>query len=125
MKFADTGKPIAASPMHQVIIGDGERPGEAHLWLRRQLVLETCEPPILPEERGRRRVALAKGAICEAAFEVALGALKMCGTSGALMDNEIGRALRDTAMGLVLAFPAERGRLDLAKMIVRPRAGPA
>ncbi len=42
----------------------------------------------------------------------------MCGTSGALMDNPIGRALRDTAMGLVQAFPAERGKLDLAKMVV-------
>ena len=42
----------------------------------------------------------------------------MCGTSGALMDNVIGRAVRDTAMGLVQAFPAERGKLDLARMMV-------
>ena len=34
------------------------------------------------------------------------------------MDNVIGRALRDTAMGLVQAFPAERGKLDLAKTVV-------
>jgi alkylation response protein AidB-like acyl-CoA dehydrogenase len=60
---------------------------------------------------------LTKGTICERAFEVTANALKMCGTSGALMDNEIGRSLRDAAMGLVQAFPAERGKLDVAKQI--------
>lgn len=118
-KFADTGKPIASSPMHQVLIGEGETAlGEAHLWLRRQIDLEASEPPILPKEDVVASWKLAKGAICEHSFTVATTALKMCGTSGALMDNEIGRAMRDTAMGLVQAFPAERGKLDLAKMIV-------
>ncbi|QCX27623.1 acyl-CoA dehydrogenase family protein [Nocardioides jishulii] len=118
-KFADTGKPIASSPMHQVMIGDGERHlAEAHLWLRRQTELEASEPPILPKNEVVQSWKLAKGAICEHAHEVALTALKMCGTSGALMGNEIGRAVRDTTMGLVQAFPAERGKLDLAKMIV-------
>ena len=42
----------------------------------------------------------------------------MCGTSGAIMDNVIGRAVRDTSMGLVQAFPAERGKLDMARMMV-------
>lgn len=117
--FADTGKPIASSPMHQVIIGDAERHlGEAHLWLRRQIELEASDPPILPKPQVVQSWKLAKGAICEHAHEVSLSALKMCGTSGALMGNEIGRAIRDTAMGLVQAFPAERGKLDLAKMIV-------
>ncbi|TIC88037.1 acyl-CoA dehydrogenase [Nocardioides sp. GY 10113] len=118
-KFADTGKPIASSPMHQVMIGDGESAlGEAHLWLRRQIDLEASDPPILPKEDVVASWRLAKGAICEHAFTVATTAMKMCGTSGALMENEIGRAVRDTAMGLVQAFPAERGRLDLAKTIV-------
>ena len=118
-KFADTGKPIASSPMHQVIIGDGERHlAEAHLWLRRQIDLEASDPPILPKNEVVQSWKLAKGAICEHAHDVALSALKMCGTSGALMGNSIGRAVRDTAMGLVQAFPAERGKLDLAKMIV-------
>ncbi|GAA1765623.1 hypothetical protein GCM10009795_010220 [Nocardioides hankookensis] len=117
--FADTGKPIASSPMHQVLIGDGEQQlAEAHLWLRRQIELEASDPPILPKEEVVQSWKLAKGAICEHAHEVALAALKMCGTSGALMGNTIGRAIRDTAMGLVQAFPAERGKLDLAKMIV-------
>jgi alkylation response protein AidB-like acyl-CoA dehydrogenase len=117
--FADTGKPIASSPMHQVLIGDAEgHLGEAHLWLRRQIDLEASEPPLLPKEDVVKSWKLAKGAICEHSFAVAIDALKMCGTSGALMGNHIGRAVRDTAMGLVQAFPAERGRLDLAKMIV-------
>ena len=117
--FADTGRPIASSPMHQVLIGDGEQHlGEAHLWLRRQIELEASEPPILPKEEVVQSWKLAKGAICEHAHQVSLSALKMCGTSGALLGNIIGRAVRDTAMGLVQAFPAERGKLDLAKMIV-------
>lgn len=118
-KFADTGKPIASSPMHQVLIGDGEQHlAEAHLWLRRQIELEASDPPILPKNEVVQSWKLAKGAICEHAHQVSVAALKMCGTSGALMGNPIGRAVRDTAMGLVQAFPAERGKLDLAKMIV-------
>jgi alkylation response protein AidB-like acyl-CoA dehydrogenase len=117
--FADTGKPIASSPMHQVLIGDGEQHlAEAHLWLRRQIDLEASDPPILPKLEVVKSWKLAKGAICEHAHQVSLAALKMCGTSGALMGNTVGRAIRDTAMGLVQAFPAERGKLDLAKMIV-------
>ncbi len=117
--FADTGKPIASSPMHQVLIGDGEQHlAEAHLWLRRQIDLEASDPPILPKPEVVKSWKLAKGAICEHAHQVSLAALKMCGTSGALMGNTVGRAIRDTAMGLVQAFPAERGKLDLAKMIV-------
>ncbi|WP_110241504.1 acyl-CoA dehydrogenase family protein [Nocardioides gilvus] len=118
-KFADTGKPIASSPMHQVMIGEAETHlAEAHLWLRRQIDLEASDPPILPKKEVVQSWKLAKGAITEHAHEVAMIAFKMCGTSGALMSNEIGRAVRDTAMGLVQAFPAERGKLDLAKMIV-------
>ena len=117
--FADTGKPIASSPMHQVLIGEAEEAlTEAHLWLRRQIDLEASDPPILPKPAVVASWKLAKGAICERSHEVALLSLKMCGTSGALMDNIVGRSVRDTAMGLVQAFPAERGKLDLAKTIV-------
>ncbi len=118
-KFADTGAPIASSPMHQVLIGQGETLlEEAHLWARRQLLLESSEPPVLPKPEVVKTWRMSKGAICERSFETVTLALKMCGTSGALMDNEIGRAMRDSAMGLVQAFPAERGQLDLAKMVV-------
>jgi alkylation response protein AidB-like acyl-CoA dehydrogenase len=118
MTFGDTGAPIASSPMHQVIIGETEAKLEdIHLWLRRQIDLETSEPPLAPNAEVGRQWRLAKGAICERAFEVAANSVKMCGTSGALMDNEIGRGFRDAAMGLVQAFPAERGKLDVAKQV--------
>ena len=101
------------------MIGEGERHlAEAHLWLKRQVDLEASDPPLLPKNEVVQSWKLAKGAITEHAHEVAITALKMCGTSGALMGNEIGRAVRDTTMGLVQAFPAERGKLDLAQMIV-------
>ncbi len=117
--FADTGKPIATSPMHQVLIGDAEQELEqVHLWARRQLLLETAVPEILPKQDVVKNWRLTKGSVCEGAFTVTQIAIKMCGTSGALMDNQLGRAFRDAAMGLVQAFPAERGKLDLAQMVV-------
>jgi len=118
MKFGDTGAPIASSPMHQVMIGEAEtKLEEAHIWLRRQLDLETLTPPLQDNAYTGRNWRISKGAICEASFEVASIALKMSGTSQALLDNQIGRGLRDAAMGLVQAFPAERGKLDYAKQV--------
>ncbi|MEV6162057.1 acyl-CoA dehydrogenase family protein [Streptomyces sp. NPDC052052] len=121
--FADTGRPIASSPMHQVLIGDmTQRLETAYLWLRRQLELETSEPPLRPKPEVFRQWRLGKGSVTEACFDVALGALKACGTSGATLDGLIGRTLRDLAMGLVMTFPAERGRLEAAKMASDDRA---
>jgi alkylation response protein AidB-like acyl-CoA dehydrogenase len=118
MKFGDSGAPIASSPMHQVLIGETEAKLEdLHNWLRRQIDLETSEPPIAPNSEVARLWRLTKGQVCERAFEVAANALKMTGTSGALMDNVIGRSMRDATMGLVQAFPAERGKLDVAKQV--------
>jgi alkylation response protein AidB-like acyl-CoA dehydrogenase len=118
-KFADTGQPIASSPMHQVMIGHAEKElQQVHQWAGHQLLLETAEPEILPKAEVVRNWRLTKGAVCEGAFTVTQIALKMCGTSGALMDNQLGRAFRDAAMGLVQAFPAERGQLEFAKMVV-------
>lgn len=118
MTFADTGAPLASSPMHQVLIGNTEMLAEeAHLWLRRQLLLETADPEILPNSEVAANWRLAKGAACERALAVTANSIKMCGTSGALMNNPLGRAYRDASMGLVQAFPAERGRLDYAKIV--------
>ena len=81
-KFSDTGDPIATTPMHQALIGKMTNDLEtAYIWLRRQLELETSNPPILPKERVVRQWRLAKGAMCEAAFNVAVNAFKACGTS--------------------------------------------
>ena len=60
---------------------------------------------------------MCKGEVAEACFRVAQGALKLCGTSGTDEGLPFARALRDTAMGLVQAFPSERGRLEVAKMV--------
>jgi alkylation response protein AidB-like acyl-CoA dehydrogenase len=117
--FADTGKSVASSPMHQVLIGEAEQALEdAHLWGRRQVQLETADPELMSKQDVVKMWRLTKGTVCERSFDVTTLALKMCGTSGALMDNEIGRNFRDASMGLLQAFPAERGKLDLAKMIV-------
>jgi hypothetical protein len=99
-----------------------ERLETAHLWLRRQLLLETSEPPIAAKQDVYRQWRLAKGSICEAAFEVALNAFKASGTSGATLNGVAGRALRDLAMGLVMTFPPERGRLEAAAMVTSDRA---
>jgi alkylation response protein AidB-like acyl-CoA dehydrogenase len=119
MTFADTGAPIASSPMHQVFIGQAEEKLEsAHLWLRRQLLLESSDPPVQPKAEVVKLWRLSKGSICEDSFSVVTTAFQMCGTSAAVMDGLLGRAMRDAAMGLVQAFPATRGRLDLAKTVV-------
>jgi alkylation response protein AidB-like acyl-CoA dehydrogenase len=118
-KFQDTDKSIAESPMHQELIGQMTLDLEtAYLWLRRQLELETSEPPLLPKEIVVRNWRLCKGAACEAAYRVAVNAFKACGTSNTGNHGVIARGLRDLSMGLVQAFPAERGRLEVAKMVV-------
>ncbi len=117
-KFGDTGESIAMSPMHQELIGKMTVDLEtAYLWMRRQLELEASETPILSKDRVIMQWRLCKGEVAEACFRVSQSALKMCGTTGT--DNKLpyARALRDTAMGLVQAFPAERGRLEVAKMV--------
>lgn len=120
LKFEDTGKSIAAdSAFHQDLIGRMTVDLEtAVLWLRRQLELETSEPPLLPKPRVIAQWRLCKGVVCDAAYNVATLALKACGTSNTGNHGVIARGLRDLSMGLVQAFPAERGRLEAAKMIV-------
>lgn len=118
MKFEDTGKPIATSPFHQELIGKMTVEMEtARLWLRRQIDMETCEPPIAGKTEVVQHWRMAKGVISESAFLVAQLAMKMCGTSGTANRGVIARMLRDTAMALVMAFPSERGRLEAAKTI--------
>ncbi|MFC5819319.1 acyl-CoA dehydrogenase family protein [Nonomuraea sp. NPDC050478] len=118
--FADTGRPIASSPMHQQLIGEMTVQLEtAYLWLRRQLLLETSEPPLRPKPEVFRQWRMGKGSVTEACFQVALGAFKASGTSGAMMGGTAGRALRDLAMGLVMTFPAERGRLEVAQLVTQ------
>lgn len=117
--FADTGRPLGTAPMQQQLIGEMLADLEtASLWLRRQLELETAEPPILPKPDVVRQWRLCKGQVAEYGFKVAMSALKTAGTSGTANSLPYARALRDLSMGLVQAFPAERGRLMAAQMVV-------
>jgi alkylation response protein AidB-like acyl-CoA dehydrogenase len=115
--FADTGKAIGTSPMHQQLIGEMLVDLEsAMLWLRRQLDLETSEPPLMDKQAVVQRWRLCKGQVAEHGFRLAATALKCAGTSGTSNSMPYARALRDMTMALVQAFPAERGRLMAAQM---------
>lgn len=115
--FADTGEPIGTSPMHQQLIGEMLVELEAAmLWLRRQLELETSEPPLLDKQTVVQRWRLCKGQVAEHGFKVATAALKCAGTSGTGNSQPYARTLREMAMALVQAFPAERGRLMAAQI---------
>ena len=116
-KFADTGRPLGTSPLHQEILGKMMVDLEtAMLWLRRQLELETAEPPLLDKQRVVQQWRLCKGVVAESGYQVAMGAFKAGGTSGTTNTGPNARAIRDMAMGLVQAFPAERGRQMAAQM---------
>lgn len=117
--FADTGLPIGTAPFQQQLVGSmRENLDTALLWLRRQITLETSEPPIWPKDDVVRNWRIAKGTIAEAAFEVACCALKACGTSGTGNSGIVARSLRDLSMGLVQAFPPEKGRLEAASSLI-------
>jgi alkylation response protein AidB-like acyl-CoA dehydrogenase len=115
--FADTGKSIGSSALHQVLVGDMMvNMQTALLWLRRQLVLESSEPPLKPKDEVIKQWRLCKGMIAESGYQVAVKALKCMGTSGTTNTGIQARALRDLTMGLIQAFPAERGRLMAAQL---------
>ena len=117
--FADTGRPIGSAPFQQELIGHMMVEMEtATIWLRRQLELESSDTPILPKDEVVKRWRLCKGVVAESAFNLASYALKASGTSGTGNHGVPARAMRDMCMGLVQAFPAERGRLMAAQMEV-------
>lgn len=121
-KFGDTGESVITSPMHQVLVGEMTTDLEkAYLFLRRQLELETSDPPILPKDRVVRQWRMSKGEMCEASFRVAVNAMKACGTSSTGNTGVIARGIRDLSMGLVQAFPHERGKLEVAHMVAQDK----
>ncbi|MGK0498940.1 MAG: alkylation response protein AidB-like acyl-CoA dehydrogenase [Oceanicoccus sp.] len=114
--YKDTGATYATNPVYQTIFGDMMRNYQtAVLFMRRQLDLETSEPPILPKEEVVKLWRLNKGIIAEAAYAVSTGALKIAGTSGTLGTAPQSRAMRDIGMALVQGFSPEMGRMDAAK----------
>jgi alkylation response protein AidB-like acyl-CoA dehydrogenase len=117
--FADTGQPIGTAPFQQQLLGQMTLDLQtAKQWLVQQLRLETSEPPLRPKDEVVANWRIAKGAVAEHGFNVAVGALKACGTSNTTNSGMVSRMMRDLSMGLVQAFPAEKGRLEAASMIV-------
>ena len=117
--FADTGKPLGTGPFQRQLVGDMYADlMTALLWGRRMIQIESSEPPIVSKDEGIRFWRTCKGEIAEKSFSVAQKALKCAGTSGTSFSSPFSRYLRDTAMGLVQAFPAERGRLEAASLII-------
>jgi alkylation response protein AidB-like acyl-CoA dehydrogenase len=118
-KFADTGRPIGTGPFQQQLIGQMYADyHSALLWAQRQIRLESAPTPLVPKAELNIFWRTCKGQIAEYAFKVAQSALKMAGTSGTGFSLPTSRAIRDLAMGLVQAFPAERGRLQTASLLV-------
>jgi len=118
-KFADTGKAIGTGPFQQQLIGQMYADLQtAMLWAQRQVALESSPNPGMPKEQINMFWRTCKGQIAEYSFKVAQSALKMMGTSGTGFSMPASRAIRDLAMGLVQAFPAERGRLQTAQFLV-------
>jgi alkylation response protein AidB-like acyl-CoA dehydrogenase len=117
--FVDTGAPIGTAPFQQQLVGQmAMHLRTATLWLQRQIELETADPPLATKDEVVAQWRIAKGTIAEEAFAVATCAMKACGTSNTGNSGMVARSLRDLSMGLVQAFPAERGRLEAASMIV-------
>ena len=118
-RFADTGQPIGTAPFQQQLIGQMTEDFEiAKQFLVRQLHLETSEPPILDKDSVVAQWRVAKGTVAERGFAVAMGALKANGTSGTGNTGLVARMFRDLSMGLVQAFPSERGKLEAAAMMM-------
>ena len=118
-KFADTGKAIGTGPFQQQLIGQMFADYQtALMWAQRQINLESGHIAGVPKDEINLFWRTAKGQIAEYSFKVAQSALKMMGTSGTGFGSPTSRAIRDLAMGLVQAFPAERGRLQTAQLLV-------
>ena len=90
----------------------------AMMWAQRQVALESGSIPGAKKNEINLFWRTCKGQIAEYSFKVAQSALKMMGTSGTGFSMPASRAIRDLAMGLVQAFPAERGRLQTAALLV-------
>ncbi len=118
-KFADTQQPIGTAPFQMQLVGSMTNDlATARQWLVRQIQLETSEPPLLSKDEVVANWRIAKGSIAEHGFAVAMSALKACGTSNTQNSGVVARMFRDLTMGLVQAFPAEKGRLEAASMLV-------
>lgn len=117
--YHDSDEPIGGSELHKQLIGGMRAALDVALnCARRQLRIETSQPRMMSKEEEVAHWRIAKGAIAENCFEVAVSALKACGTGSTGFGSPISRGLRDLAMALVQGFPPERGRLEAAEYLV-------
>ena len=122
--YHDSDEPIGGSDLHRQLIGKMRAHlDSAYLWARRQILLETADPEIIPKGDVVANWRIAKGEIADNCFAVAVQALKACGTGSTAMSGAISRGLRDLSMALVQGFPAERGRLEAASYLVFGKEG--
>ncbi len=122
--YHGTDEPIGGSELHKQLIGRMQASLQTALgWARRQLQLETCDPPRMSKDEEVAHWRIAKGEIAENCFDVAVTALKACGTGNTGFGSPISRGLRDLAMALVQGFPPERGRLEAAEYLVHGAEG--
>jgi alkylation response protein AidB-like acyl-CoA dehydrogenase len=117
--YHGTDEPIGGGDLHRQLIGRMRAHLDAaYVWARRQILLETADPELIPKDDVVANWRIAKGEIADNCFEVAVHALKACGTSNTAMAGAVSRGLRDLSMALVQGFPAERGRLEAASYLV-------
>ena len=122
--YHGSDEPIGGSDLHRQLIGKMRAHLDAaYLWARRQILLETADPEIIPKGDVVANWRIAKGEIADNCFGVAVQALKACGTGSTGMSGAISRGLRDLSMALVQGFPAERGRLEAASYLVFGKEG--
>ena len=117
--YHGTDEPIGGGDMHRQLIGKMRAHLDtAYVWARRQILLETADPELIPKADVVANWRIAKGEIADNCFQVAVHALKACGTGNTGMAGVVSRGLRDLSMALVQGFPAERGRLEAASYLV-------
>ena len=117
--YHGTDEPIGGGDMHRQLIGKMRAHLDtAYVWARRQILLETADPELIPKADVVANWRIAKGEIADNCFQVAVHALKACGTGNTGMAGAVSRGLRDLSMALVQGFPAERGRLEAASYLV-------
>ena len=117
--YHGTDEPIGGGDPHRQLIGQMRAHLDAaYIWARRQILLETADPELIPKNDVVANWRIAKGEIAENCFQVAVHALKACGTGNTGMSGPVSRGLRDLSMGLVQGFPPERGRLEAASYLV-------
>ncbi len=122
--YHGTDEPIGGSELNKQLIGNMQASmSTAMHWARRQLHIETSDPPLMSGEEEVAHWRIAKGEIAENCFAVAVTALKACGTAQTGFGTPVSRGLRDLAMALVQGFPPERGRLEAAEYLVRGKEG--